>query len=282
MSTVAEYQYEVPAVVSGKKIFKLPSKRGKMNSKALAFHCRPGPGRRSGSGQGQADSKKRSLADFQKGSFRQCQHRQRRQAVPGAQAEERARSGRGILSVRGRGQERRPVPGDRPQRRGLQDQRAPAKREMVFKGEQLDVYALLVAGNGDVIAGTSPNGRVFRIAKDNKVSELFNPDEKFIWDLAEDKQGNIICALGNTGAVYSIGKTGDSGEPFHGRGFAHHQPARHPGQCHPGRQRRPRHPLRDQKPQGQGSCSIPPWKRSRASPADDEGNVYFRRGQERS
>jgi hypothetical protein len=85
---------------------------------------------------------------------------------------------------------------------------AAGKSERVFKGEQLDVYALLLAGNGDVIAGTSPNGRVFRIGKDNKVSELFNPDEKFIWDLAEDKQGNIICALGNPGAVYSIAKTG--------------------------------------------------------------------------
>ncbi len=37
---------------------------------------------------------------------------------------------------------------------------------------------------------------------------MFDPDEKFIWDLAEDKQGNIICALGNTGAVYSISKAG--------------------------------------------------------------------------
>jgi len=82
------------------------------------------------------------------------------------------------------------------------------KTDMIFKGEQLDVYALLVAGNGDVIVATSPNGRVYRISKENKVSELFNPDEKFIWDLAEDKEGNIICALGNTGAVASISKAG--------------------------------------------------------------------------
>jgi len=83
------------------------------------------------------------------------------------------------------------------------------KTEVIFKGEQLDVYALLVAANGDVIAGTSPNGRVLRIGKDKKVSELFNPEEKFIWDLKEDLAGNIICALGNTGAVYSIHKTGE-------------------------------------------------------------------------
>jgi len=83
------------------------------------------------------------------------------------------------------------------------------KAEKIFKGEQLDVFALLVLDDGDVIAGTSPNGKVVRITKDNKVSELFNPDEKFIWDLKEDKQGNIICALGNSGAVYSIRKTGE-------------------------------------------------------------------------
>jgi hypothetical protein len=83
------------------------------------------------------------------------------------------------------------------------------KSDLIFKGEQLDIYALLVTADGDVIAGTSPNGRVLRIAKDKKVSELFNPDEKFIWDLKEDGAGNIICALGNTGAVYSIRKTGE-------------------------------------------------------------------------
>jgi hypothetical protein len=83
------------------------------------------------------------------------------------------------------------------------------KIEQIFKGDQPDVYALLVAGNGDLLVGTSPSGKVLRINKDNKVSELFNPEEKFIWDLKEDKEGNIICAMGNTGAVYSIRKTGE-------------------------------------------------------------------------
>jgi sugar lactone lactonase YvrE len=88
------------------------------------------------------------------------------------------------------------------------------KSELLFKGEQLDVYALLVTEGGDVVAATSPNGRVVRIAKDNQVREIFNPDEKFIWDLAEDRQGNIICALGNTGAVTSISKAGSAESLF--------------------------------------------------------------------
>ncbi|MBN2346386.1 MAG: hypothetical protein JXO51_08330 [Candidatus Aminicenantes bacterium] len=82
------------------------------------------------------------------------------------------------------------------------------KSEKVFSGEQLDVYALLLAANGDLVVGTSPSGRVWRVSKEKKVSEMFNPDEKFIWDLAEDRQGNILCALGNTGAVYRIAPAG--------------------------------------------------------------------------
>jgi hypothetical protein len=85
------------------------------------------------------------------------------------------------------------------------------KTELIFKGEQLDVYALLVTDNGDVIAGTSPNGKVLRIGKDKKVSELFNPQDR------------------------------RSGKYFHGRGFAHLQPLYRPGQFHPRGQRRPRH-----------------------------------------
>ena len=87
---------------------------------------------------------------------------------------------------------------------------AAGKSELVFKGEQLDVYALLLTESGDVIAATSPNGRVVRIAKDNQASELFNPEEKFIWSLAEDAQGNILCAVGNSGAVYRISKDGSA------------------------------------------------------------------------
>jgi hypothetical protein len=87
---------------------------------------------------------------------------------------------------------------------------AAGKSEVVFKGEQLDVYAMLGSPDGELFVATSPNGRLFRIGKDGKAKELFNPEEKFIWDLAEDKDGRIICALGNTGAVYSIGRDGQA------------------------------------------------------------------------
>lgn len=86
--------------------------------------------------------------------------------------------------------------------------------EEIFKSNYLDIYALLVRDNGEVIVGTSPNGKVLKILKNKKVIELFNPDEKFIWDLKEDNLGDIICAVGNTGGIYKINKSGDASKIF--------------------------------------------------------------------
>jgi len=88
------------------------------------------------------------------------------------------------------------------------------KIKEIFKEVQLDVHALLVKGNGEVYAGTSPGGKIYKIGKDNKVIEFFNPDEKFIWDMKEDKEGNIICAVGNDGGVYRIKGHGDGYKIF--------------------------------------------------------------------
>jgi len=84
----------------------------------------------------------------------------------------------------------------------------------IFKADQLDVYGLLVKSNGEVYAGTSPSGKIYKIGKDKKVIEFFNPDEKFIWDMKEDKEGNIICAVGNSGGVYKIDGHGDGYKIF--------------------------------------------------------------------
>jgi len=86
--------------------------------------------------------------------------------------------------------------------------------EEIFKSEQLDINAILVQKSGTVVVGTSPNGKVFKISKDKKAVELFNPDEKFIWDLKQDKLGNIYCAVGNNGGVYKVDNTGDVSKLF--------------------------------------------------------------------
>jgi hypothetical protein len=93
--------------------------------------------------------------------------------------------------------------------------------EEIFESDsELDVYAVLVTGTGSsnetVFVGTSPDGKIYKISpgKGKEKEEFFKPDEKFIWDLKEDKTGNIICAVGNSGGVYQVAPDGQGVQVF--------------------------------------------------------------------
>ncbi len=95
----------------------------------------------------------------------------------------------------------------------------PGNIEAIFESDsELDVYAVLVTGtsssNETVFIGTSPEGKIYKISPGKGQKEFFNPDEKFIWDLKEDKTGKIICAVGNSGGVYQITPEGEGAQIF--------------------------------------------------------------------
>lgn len=95
----------------------------------------------------------------------------------------------------------------------------PGNIEAIFESDsELDVYAVLVAGTGasneTVFVATSPEGKIYKISPNKGKKEFFNPDEKFIWDLKEDKTGKIICAVGNSGGVYQITPEGQAAQIF--------------------------------------------------------------------
>lgn len=99
----------------------------------------------------------------------------------------------------------------------LNPEAKPGTLKEVFRSEQLDVYALAINTNGDIYAGTSPDGKLYKVttaAGKNTKKEFFNPDEKFIWDVKIDKTGHIICAVGNTGGVYRITPAGRPAKIF--------------------------------------------------------------------
>ncbi len=83
--------------------------------------------------------------------------------------------------------------------------------------EELDVYAVVVKDNGDVFVATSPDGKIYKIAKNNKdktATEFYNPGEKFIWDMKADQAGNLICAVGLNGGVYRVDPSGEGVQIF--------------------------------------------------------------------
>lgn len=93
-----------------------------------------------------------------------------------------------------------------------------ANAEPIFTAdEELDVYAVAVNTNGDVYAATSPDGKIYKIAKNSKdktPTEFYNPGEKFIWDMKIDSTGALICAVGLNGGVYRVDPNGEGVQIF--------------------------------------------------------------------
>jgi hypothetical protein len=107
----------------------------------------------------------------------------------------------------------------------------------IFEPTELQVQALVVDKSGAVYAGTAPDGKVYKIehksgAKSDTAkasspdksssdkskgmvdpnwssSVYFDPQTKYIWDLAFDNSGNLFVATGDRGEIYRVTPKGD-------------------------------------------------------------------------
>jgi hypothetical protein len=92
------------------------------------------------------------------------------------------------------------------------------KAAQIFAGKELAVQALRVAGDGSVLAATSPDGKVYRIPKNGGAATVvFDPamteeKPKYLWDLAVSKAGEIYVAAGAPAVVYRVPAGGGSAE----------------------------------------------------------------------
>jgi hypothetical protein len=87
--------------------------------------------------------------------------------------------------------------------------------ETLLDAPEAEVFALRVERDGTVYAGTSPNGKVYRISG-GRVSEHFDPGEVYIWDLARDADGGLLVATGTGGRLYRVLGEGDGSVVYDG------------------------------------------------------------------
>ncbi len=63
-------------------------------------------------------------------------------------------------------------------------------------------------------AGTSPDGKVYRIDASGTSREFFDPKAKYIWSLVFDRQGRLLVGTGDRGIIYRVDQDG-KGQTFY-------------------------------------------------------------------
>ncbi|MBI1950661.1 MAG: hypothetical protein HYS34_04775 [Acidobacteria bacterium] len=87
------------------------------------------------------------------------------------------------------------------------------RAETFFRAPEPEVHAMAVDRAGNLLAGASPGGTVYKIAPDGKTIWTYASGEKYIWALVFDRDGALYAATGVEGRILKIDAAG------HGRVF---------------------------------------------------------------
>lgn len=86
------------------------------------------------------------------------------------------------------------------------------KAAEVLAAAEPEVFAVWADPDGTVFAGTSPNGKVYRIARSTdgtwKSEVYFAPGETYIWSLARAADGALLVATGTQGKLFKVTSAG--------------------------------------------------------------------------
>jgi hypothetical protein len=96
---------------------------------------------------------------------------------------------------------------------------AAGRSTLLWTADQPEIFALAVDSKGVVYAGTSPEGKVYRI-ENGKASEYFTPDARYIWALTIGSNGDVFVATGDKGRIYRVTAAG-KGEIYYETGQVH-------------------------------------------------------------
>ncbi len=77
------------------------------------------------------------------------------------------------------------------------------KTSVLFEAPEPEVFAVWADSDGTVFAGTSPEGKVYRIAG-GKGEVWFSPGETYIWGIERSSDGSLLVATGTQGRLYRV------------------------------------------------------------------------------
>ena len=72
---------------------------------------------------------------------------------------------------------------------------------MFYDSTEMEVHALAPAPGGGLYVGTSPDGRIYKVDAKGQGTVFFDPDDKYIWSLIVDRDGNVFAGTGDKGTV---------------------------------------------------------------------------------
>jgi sugar lactone lactonase YvrE len=93
------------------------------------------------------------------------------------------------------------------------------KPAVLWSAPQPEVFALAVDARGVVYAGSSPDGKIWKI-ENGKAAEFFDPGEKYIWALAAAPDGSLFAGTGQNGRIWRVSPNGQ-GEIWYETGQTH-------------------------------------------------------------
>ncbi|MGB5574904.1 MAG: hypothetical protein WBO69_16115 [Thermoanaerobaculia bacterium] len=80
---------------------------------------------------------------------------------------------------------------------------------VLFEAEEPEIFAVWVAEDGAVFAGSSPNGKVYRLGEDD-ATVFFDPEQTYIWDLERGAGGSLLVATGTDGKLFKVEADGQA------------------------------------------------------------------------
>lgn len=83
----------------------------------------------------------------------------------------------------------------------------------LFEVPEPEIFAVAVAADGSVYAGSSPDGKIYRQRKGAKPGEfevVFAPGERYIWALGFAAGGDLLVATGIEGKLFAVDGAGRS------------------------------------------------------------------------